>query len=206
MRWIKQKLSRGAQKPSKADAAKPSSNPKVTRLSKRYDTRLTDTVLGSVVDLSTEGARIVTRTEPSVRAGHVFEIALSCEDVKVFVLARVAWTRKVDKTLWNIGLHFFDADSQAKADMERLLDHCAGGRELLPTTVEIEDLYAVLGVARESSLEQIRSAYRRLARQFHPDHAPDQESSRQFSRISKSYMVLRDESLRRRYDQLLKAA
>lgn len=206
MRWIKEKITRKNSKAGSSTTEKGSAAPKVTRTSKRFDTRLTDSVLGSVVDLSVDGARIVTRSEPSVRAGHVFEIAISCADMKVFVLSRVAWTRKVDKTLWNIGLHFFDADIQSKADLERLLDHCAGGRELLPTSVEIEDLYAVLGVARSASLDEIRSAYRRLARQFHPDHAPDQESSRQFSRISKSYMVLRDESLRRRYDQLLKAA
>lgn len=206
MRWIKEKISRKTSKPGASTTEKATAAPKVTRTSKRYDTRLTDTVLGSVVDLSVEGARIVTRSEPTVRAGHVFEIAISCADMKVFVLSRVAWTRKVDKTLWNIGLHFFDADVQSKADLEKLLDHCAGGRELLPTSVEIEDLYAVLGVTRTASLDEIRSAYRRLARQFHPDHAPDQESSRQFARVSKSYMVLRDESLRRRYDQLLKAA
>lgn len=199
MRWIKKKLK--AEK-----VAPPADRPKVSRANKRYDTRLTDSVLGSVVDLSIDGARIVTRSEPNVRAGHVFEIAIACDGQRVFVLSRVAWTRKIDKDLWNIGLHFFDADARSRADLERLLDRCASGRELLPTSVEVEDLYAVLGVTRDSSLDEIRSAYRRLARQFHPDHAPDEESSRRFARISKSYMVLRDESLRRRYDQLLKAA
>ncbi|MBS0189639.1 MAG: DnaJ domain-containing protein [Planctomycetes bacterium] len=121
-------------------------------------------------------------------------------------MARVAWTRKLDKDLWNIGLHFFDADAGARAELEKLLDHCAAGRELLPTSIEIEDLYSVLGVSRDASLEQIRAAYRALARRYHPDHAPDAESARLFTRISKSYMVLRDESLRRRYDQLLGAA
>jgi hypothetical protein len=200
MRWIKSKL-----KGEKSVAPAPE-RPKVSRSNKRYDTRLTDSVLGSVVDLSPDGARIVTRSEPNVRAGHVFEIAIACDGERVFMLSRVAWTRKIDKDLWNIGLHFFDADARARMDLEKLLDRCASGRELLPTSVEVEDLYAVLGVPRESSLEQIRTAYRNLARKYHPDHAPDEESSRRFSRISKSYMVLRDESLRRRYDQLLKAA
>lgn len=200
MRWIKNKLKR-----AKAEAPAPD-RPRVSRSGKRYDTRLTDSVLGSVVDLSTEGARVVTRTEPSVRAGHVFEIAVACDGERVFVLSRVAWTRKIDKDLWNIGLHFFDADSRTRTDLERLLDRCASGREMLPTSVEVEDLYAVLGVPREATLEQIRAAYRRLARQFHPDHSPDEDSSRRFARISKSYMVLRDESLRRRYDQILTAA
>lgn len=200
MRWIKSKL-KGEKTPTPA-----TERPKVSRAGKRYDTRLTDSVLGSVVDLSPDGARVVTRTEPSVRAGHVFEIAIACDGERVFMLSRVAWTRKIDKDLWNIGLHFFDSDARARMDLEKLLDRCASGRELLPTSVEVEDLYAVLGVPRESSLDQIRTAYRNLARKFHPDHAPDEDSSRRFSRISKSYMVLRDESLRRRYDQLLKAA
>lgn len=200
MRWLKNKF-----KGEKGAPPKPE-RPRVSRNGKRFDTRLTDTALGSVVDLSSDGARIVTRCEPSVRAGHVFEIAISCDGDRVFVLSRVAWTRKIDKDLWNIGLQFIDADSRTRADLERLLDRCASGREMLPTSAEVEDLYAVLGVARESSPDQIRTAYRKLARQFHPDHAPDDESARRFARISKSYMVLRDESLRRRYDQLLKAA
>ena len=112
----------------------------MTRTSKRYDTRLTDTALGSVVDLSTEGARIVSRTEPCVRAGHIFEIAITCENVRAFIMARVAWTRKLDKDLWNIGLHFFDADAGARAELEKLLDHCAAGRELLPTSIERQAL------------------------------------------------------------------
>jgi len=200
MKWIKSKL-----KGEKAQTPPPE-RPKVSRAGKRYDTRMTDSVLGSVVDLSPDGARVVTRSEPNVRAGHVFEIAIACDGERVFMLSRVAWTRKIDKDLWNIGLHFFDSDARSRMDLEKLLDRCAAGRELLPTSVEVEDLYAVLGVPRESSLDQIRTAYRNLARKFHPDHAPDEESSRRFSRISKSYMVLRDESLRRRYDQLLKAA
>lgn len=203
MRWIVDKL-RKKQAPA---AAKPAADaPKFTRSSKRYDTRMTDCALGSIVDLSTEGARVVTRSEPAVRRGHVFEISLSCGDVKIFVLTRVAWTSQVEEDVWNIGLHFFEADAQTRADIERLLDAAAAGREILPTSVEIEDLYATLGVAPSATNDEIRSAYRRLARQYHPDHAPDEESSRMFARISKCYMVLRDESLRRRYDELRKAA
>jgi hypothetical protein len=167
---------------------------------------MTDCALGSIVDLSTEGARIVTRSEPAVKRGHVFEISLTCGDVKIFALTRVAWTSQVQKDVWNVGLHFFDADAQTRADIERLLDAAASGREILPTSVEVEDLYATLGIAPSATADEIRAAYRRLARLYHPDYAPDEESSRKFARISKCYMVLRDESLRRRYDELRKAA
>lgn len=204
MGWLSSKFR--LRKDSEGPSPSLPERPRVTRRSKRYDTRLSDSPLGAIVDLSTEGARIVCHGQPPVRAGHVFEISLACDTVKVFILARVAWTRKVDANIWNVGLHFFEADASARADIERLLDKAAIGREVLPTTAEIEDLYEVLGVRRDATLEQIRSAYRALARRYHPDHAPNDEASRQFARISKAYMVLRDESLRRRYDQLLSAA
>lgn len=204
MRWLVDKLRK---KQAPTAAPKPAADkPKFTRTSKRYDTRMTDCALGSIVDLSTEGARIVCNSEPAVKRGHVFEISLNCGEVKIFVLTRVAWTSQVDKSVWNIGLHFFDADAQTRSDIERLLDSAAAGRELLPTTVEVEDLYATLGIAPSATADEIRAAYRRLARQYHPDYAPDEESSRKFARISKCYMVLRDESLRRRYDELRSAA
>lgn len=204
MRWFVDKLRKKQAPPA---AEKPAADkPKFTRTSKRYDTRLTDCALGSIVDLSTEGARIVCNAEPAVKRGHVFEISLACGDIKIFVLTRVAWTSQVDKNVWNIGLHFFDADAHTRADIERLLDTAAAGRELLPTTAEVEDLYATLGIPPSATADEIRAAYRRLARQYHPDYAPDEESSRKFARISKCYMVLRDESLRRRYDELRRAA
>lgn len=204
MRWLVDKLRKKQAPPA---AEKPAADkPKFTRTSKRYDTRMTDCALGSIVDLSTEGARIVAHSEPAVKRGHVFEISLTCGDVKIFVLTRVAWTSQVQKDVWNIGLHFFDADAQTRADVERLLDAAASGREILPTSVEVEDLYATLGIAPTATSDEVRAAYRRLARQYHPDYAPDEESSRKFARISKCYMVLRDESLRRRYDELRKVA
>jgi hypothetical protein len=204
MRWLVDKLRKKQAPPA---AEKPAADKhKFTRTSKRYDTRMTDCALGSIVDLSTEGARIVTRSEPAVKRGHVFEISLTCGDVKIFALTRVAWTSQVQKDVWNVGLHFFDADAQTRSDIERLLDAAASGREILPTSVEVEDLYATLGIAPSATADEIRAAYRRLARLYHPDYAPDEESSRKFARISKCYMVLRDESLRRRYDELRKAA
>jgi hypothetical protein len=204
MRWLVDKFRKKQAPPG---AEKPAADkPKFARTSKRYDTRMTDCALGSIVDLSVEGARIVAHSEPAVKRGHFFEISLTCGEVKIFVLTRIAWTSQVQKNVWNIGLHFFDADNQTRRDIERLLDSAATGREVLPTTAEIEDLYATLGIAPSATADEIRATYRRLARQYHPDYAPDEESSRKFARISKCYMVLRDESLRRRYDELRRAA
>jgi DnaJ-class molecular chaperone len=64
------------------------------------------------------------------------------------------------------------------------------------------DLYADLGVARDAPAEVIRSAYRKLARQFHPDVNPnDPKAEDRFKEISYAWDVLSDEEKRRRYDE-----
>lgn len=77
-----------------------------------------------------------------------------------------------------------------------------GGRAGAAANVEIEDLYALLGVAHDASEDQIRSAFRALARKLHPD--TEAGSEEQFVRVKKAYSVLRDEGMRRKYDELLR--
>jgi curved DNA-binding protein len=64
------------------------------------------------------------------------------------------------------------------------------------------DLYETLGVAREASEEEIRKAYRKLARKFHPDVNPNnKQAEERFKRISFAYDVLSDQSKRKLYDE-----
>lgn len=63
------------------------------------------------------------------------------------------------------------------------------------------DLYEVLGVARNASQDEIRSAYRRLAREHHPDvNQGDPEAERRFKEINLAYQTLSDAARRRQYD------
>ena len=62
------------------------------------------------------------------------------------------------------------------------------------------DLYEVLGVPRDASEEDIRKAYRRLARELHPDVSADPETEERFKEVAGAYEILSDPSKRARYD------
>jgi molecular chaperone DnaJ len=63
-----------------------------------------------------------------------------------------------------------------------------------------QDLYEILGVDRNADADTIKKAYRRLARQLHPDVNPDADTQERFKEVSAAYEVLSDPEKRRMYD------
>ncbi|HET7173883.1 MAG TPA: molecular chaperone DnaJ [Nocardioidaceae bacterium] len=63
-----------------------------------------------------------------------------------------------------------------------------------------QDLYDILGVSRHASPEEIKKAYRRLARQLHPDVNPDPHTQERFKEVTRAYDVLSDPKKRELYD------
>jgi DnaJ-class molecular chaperone len=69
--------------------------------------------------------------------------------------------------------------------------------------MEFRDYYKVLGVDRKASAAEIKSAYRKLARKYHPDVNPDnKEAEARFKEVNEAYQVLSDPEKRKKYDEL----
>ena len=70
--------------------------------------------------------------------------------------------------------------------------------------MDFKDYYAVLGVSESASAEDIKKAYRKLARKYHPDVSKEDNADDKFKDVGEAYEVLKDPEKRAEYDQLRK--
>lgn len=67
--------------------------------------------------------------------------------------------------------------------------------------MEKRDYYEVLGIAKNATIQEIKKAYRKLARKYHPDHNKEDDADGKFKEVQEAYEVLSDETKRKAYDQ-----
>lgn len=68
--------------------------------------------------------------------------------------------------------------------------------------MKFKDYYEVMGLSRDASADEIKRAYRRLARKYHPDVSKEPEAEERFKELGEAYEVLKDPEKRAAYDQL----
>ncbi|SQI82496.1 DnaJ-class molecular chaperone CbpA [Klebsiella oxytoca] len=68
--------------------------------------------------------------------------------------------------------------------------------------MELKDYYAILGVQPTDDLKTIKTAYRRLARKYHPDVSKENDAEARFKDLAEAWEVLKDDQRRAEYDQL----
>jgi hypothetical protein len=187
------------------------------RAADRYTAIGLSCVLGEVEDISLSGVRIRCKGESPIRVNDVFQLTIKRDSGSLKVVAKVVWVTRPLFSAAKMGLRFVETDIEAlRTLLESLCPGCtanaflpSGGQrmsELTVATIEVEDLYVILGVARTASDNEIRAAYHARAKQYHPDCNTEAEAAIHFSNISKAYTVLRDPEYRARYDRLLAQA
>lgn len=68
--------------------------------------------------------------------------------------------------------------------------------------MEYKDYYKIMGVGRDATSEEIKRAYRKLARKYHPDVSTEPDAEEKFKEVAEAYAVLGDEEKRKAYDEL----
>jgi curved DNA-binding protein len=68
--------------------------------------------------------------------------------------------------------------------------------------MQFKDYYKIMGVARDASQDEIKRAYRKLARKYHPDVSKEKDAETRFKEVGEAYEVLKDAEKRAAYDQL----
>lgn len=199
------------------------------RAAKRYRTEATRCGLGELADVSITGCRVRCDGAPVLVKGQRLPLRVQSGSSALSLNAAVAWVRKGGKG-WELGLRFIGVGAAEAQVLRHLCEYgflpavgraqpCAtkasagqaagvsgAGSGAAPppgARVEIEDLYAVLEVARNADIETIRRAYHRMAQRLHPDHNTGIGTAERFALVSKAYSVLRDAGNRARYDAML---
>jgi hypothetical protein len=200
------------------------------RRSERYRAAAVRCAIGDIVDVSSTGMRVRGSGAPPSEVNQILQLNVSSERQHVNCSARVVWRRRVGLRGFEMGLEFINTGRGARAALVQFARYGfvgssnqdmdagfkgvpaaasnAGAAASSPASqqtvkIEIEDLYAILGVKRNATGEEIRSAYRAIARKCHPDVSNTPESAARFTLISKAYSVLREAETRKRYDAML---
>ncbi len=205
---------------------------KGARRGDRYQATNVRCMLGDVVDVSSTGLRVRGKGAPPAAAAQVIHLNVCTEGQKVNCAARIVWSRRVGFRSFEVGLEFVNTSRGARAAIVQFARYgfvgssnqemddgfastepagaqpsaaakSSGTKPQASATVEIENLYAILNVKPNAAADEIRSAYRSIARECHPDVAKSPEAAERFALISKAYSVLRDPDTRKRYDAML---
>src|SRR6202166_11917 len=67
--------------------------------------------------------------------------------------------------------------------------------------MQYKDYYEILGLTRAAQAEEVKRAYRKLARKYHPDVSKEKDAESKFKEVQEAYEVLKDQEKRASYDQ-----
>lgn len=174
--------------------------------------------LGEVVDISSTGVRIRCGKKPPIEPNAVTKITFTYAGGTVTATAQERWRRRIGLFgRYELGFLFIQTSPNVIRAIESLArfgflcpDAVKSQPAARPTgpkskpkvkaSVPLPDHYAALGLLPDADAEQVHTAYRTLARRYHPDTSRESNAEARFVEVCKAYKVLADPHQRKRYD------
>lgn len=191
------------------------SRPQFKRKDQRFNSDLLTTPYGPVKNLSASGMCISCTGRPTIKLGQCLSVQLRTGRAALTVKGRVVWLRKQPRG-FEAGFAFFNVSAQLAAVLQQLAQfgfvsstfdsddkpkpgtqHSSQSSSTVkPSASSSLNPYAILGIARNATEEQIRRAYRQLVRAYHPDANKAADAPDRFRQIVAAYQTLRREALK----------
>jgi len=159
--------------------------------------------LGRVADITGSGMRMIVSPQDLPQVGDVQSYTFADFKDEITITGSVKWVRK--PTLFTrrgeVGIEFAKLDPLTREAIIRLAVH--GGLDLnkdRDIKVSYPDLYKFLGISRYANTDQLKEAYRKNAKAWHPDVNSDPKAAQYFEEIQRAYAVLSNEQSRTNFD------
>jgi DnaJ-domain-containing protein 1 len=186
----------------------------------RYVSDLLDCSLGNVLDLSASGMRVGVRGRCPLSRGQVTTVTITAPQGSLTLQATVVRVVRRGFRTRELGLEFIGMKPRTAAALKSLAQFgfagggggiagsFVGSREAggmgggprvgeaampKPARMKIDQAREALGVTAGASVAEIRAAYRKLARKYHPDARPGPEAAAKFIELAQAYRLLRGE-------------
>ena len=190
------------------------------RRAERHENSALSCQIGAVVNISSSGMKIKCEGKPPIKVGQIIDTKLDSGSQRVSVQASVIWLKRRGFKSFNVGMKFINMKNSLKAAIESLakfgyIDLEAAVRQKQPKSdgpgkghskppikapVELPDYYAILGVRHDATASQIKKAYHKLAREYHPDSIKSDAFTAKLTEVNQAYSALRSNQSRRTYD------
>lgn len=173
---------------------------KRVRREERMACELITSQYGRVLDLSPGGLRVHGRGKCDLTKGKVVPVTLKCAHGTISLMGQVAWSRKSSLGGYEAGIQFHGVKPQTAALIRQLaqfgflphMDQGSSSEQPVPGgQATFEDPYTILGIDASVADAQVQAAYRRLAREFHPDHNASPDAPAKFERVTRAYQTIK---------------
>lgn len=190
------------------------------RRAERHENNALSCQIGAVVNISSSGMKLKCEGKPPIKVGQIIDTKLDSGSQRVSVQASVIWIKRRGFKSFIVGMKFVNIKDSLKAAIDSLgkfgyidLEAAAANKQpksdgpgkgrtkpQIKATMKLPDYYAILGVSHDATASQIRKAYYKLARMYHPDSIKSDAFTNELTTANQAYSILRNSQSRRTYD------